>query len=435
MASLWVAGPGRLDGEVTAVGSKNAALPILAGALLSSGDVVVHRVPRLRDVKVMLAMMGPLGVAVEASTEPDGQYTVRLRAQADGPTEAADALVRQMRSSVFLLGPLLARRGAVHITLPGGCDIGARPIDYHLGGLERLGATVTQDGDRLTLSATRLRGGDVALPFPSVGATENLMMAACLAEGSTVIRGAAREPEIVDLARFLKRLGARLQGEGTSTLHIRGVPSLSGGEYRVMPDRIETGTLLAAAVAAGGRVRVSGGRADHLEAFLSFLARAGAKVRTDDRGVEVSMDRRPEAADVVTQPYPGFATDLQPIAMAVLSRCRGTAAVHETIFENRLRHAAELARLGPRIRVVGRTAVIDGVARTQGARMRATDLRGAAGLAVAALAAEGDSEILGAEHLDRGYQDFTLRLAELGGRVRRVEGVAELEQDLGAQAS
>jgi UDP-N-acetylglucosamine 1-carboxyvinyltransferase len=417
------------------MGSKNAALPILAGALLTSGEVVVRGVPRLRDVRVMLAMMGPLGVAMQAEAEPDGSLTVRLRASAEGATEAADALVRQMRSSVFLLGPLLARRREVCLTMPGGCDIGARPIDFHLRGLEALGARLEERDGALRLTCDGLLGGRVELPFPSVGATENLLMAACLARGASEIVGAAREPEVVDLARFLKTLGARIEGEGTGRIRVRGVEGLDGGEYRVMPDRIEAGTYLAAAVTAGGAVAVEGARPDHLTAFLDFLRRAGAEVELGSETVRVAMEGRPRAVDVTTAPYPGFATDLQPMAMAVLARAQGTAVVRETIFENRLRHAAELARLGARIRVVGRTAVVDGSPRLRGAELTAHDLRGAAALVLAALGAYGRSEIVGAQLLDRGYQEFARRLGELGARLGRVEEVAEFADPWDAAAS
>lgn len=435
MASLVVRGGRPLSGVVAALGSKNAALPILAGVLMASGEVVLRRVPRLRDVRAMLAMMRPLGVRVRLETESDGQWTVRLKVDEDGSTWAADALVRQMRSSVFLLGPLLARRGAVRITSPGGCDIGARPIDFHLRGLAALGAHVREEGDNLYLVADHLVGADILLPFPSVGATENLLMAACLAQGESVIRGAAAEPEIVDLARFLRSLGARIRGEGTPLITVRGVDHLSGGEHEIIPDRIETGTFLAAAVATRGHVRVNGARADHLTAFLQFLTQLGASVEESADSVAVGIGRRPIAQDLITAPYPGFATDLQPMAMALLAESQGTAVVHETIFESRLRHAGELARMGARVKVVGRTAVVDGVPRIYGSTLVATDLRGAAALVVAGLCAEGETEIRGAHHLDRGYQDFELRLTKLGANVSRVEEVGGAAEELGAAAS
>lgn len=424
MAVLRVRGGVPLRGALRTLGAKNAALPLLAAALLvedSPSELV--GVPDLSDVAVMIRILEGLGASVSVRAAPDGQARLRVDARGDLGSEVPPGLMARMRSSVFLLGPLLARLGRACITYPGGCDIGARPIDLHLRGLARLGARIEErDGVIEALApAGGLVGGEVRLDLPSVGATENILLAAVRARGETVIHNAAREPEIVDLARFLTACGAVVDGAGEGVVRIRGVNRLAGARHVVMPDRIETGTLLLAAAATGGEVRMEGALPGHLEALTDVLRASGAQVETDGPAIAVRgpADGRPLAVDVRTLPYPGFPTDLQPVLMAYLVRARGTSVLQETIFENRFRHAAAFVRMGARVRVVGRTAVVDGVARLVGAPVEAGDLRAAGALVVAALAADGESLVDGLDHLERGYQDLGGRLARLGAQVAR----------------
>jgi len=426
MEILRVDGGHPLRGVVRALGAKNAALPILAASvLLEDGAAELDHVPNLSDVHVMAAILRGLGLAVGERRGADGQ--LRLVVDATGPVayDVRPDLMALMRSSVFLLGPLLGRAGRARITHPGGCDIGARPIDLHLRGLARLGARIDERDGVIEATAPPggLVGAQVRLDFPSVGATENVLMAAVRARGETVIVGAAREPEIVDLARFLRAAGALVEGAGQSVIRVRGVNRLGGVHHRVMPDRIESGTLLLAGAGTGGHVRVEGPVAAHLGALVHVLRQTGAEVHATADAIEVEAPPRgvATAVDVRTRPYPGFPTDLQPVLMAYLTRADGTSVVQETIFENRFRHAPNLVQMGARVRAVGNTAVVDGVARMRGAHVTAGDLRAAGALAVAALMAEGTSEVDGLHHLDRGYQDLDLRLRALGGSVVRLE--------------
>ena len=425
MAVLRVLGGPPLRGAVRALGAKNAALPLLAAAVAAQTPTELVGVPALSDVSVMLQILDSLGARVSTRPAVDGQLCVVVDGAAAGGHVVPPELMARMRSSVFLLGPLLGRFGRATITYPGGCDIGARPIDLHLRGLARLGARFEEHDGVIEAAAPAggLVAAEVRLDLPSVGATENLMMAAAPARGESVIANAAREPEIQALARYLNAAGAVVSGAGESVVRVKGVPRLHGVRQVVMPDRIESGTLLLAAAGTGGEVRIDGAVGDHLGALTAVLRASGAEVAVEQGAISVRgpVDGRPLPVDVRTLPYPGFPTDLQPVLLAYLVRGRGASVVQETIFENRFGHASALVRMGARIRVVGRTAVVDGVRALTGARVAAGDLRAAGALVVAALAAEGESEVLGLDHLERGYQDLGARLSRLGARVERCE--------------
>jgi UDP-N-acetylglucosamine 1-carboxyvinyltransferase len=355
-------------------------------------------------------------VGVERS--PEGRIALHAAAIRD-PT-ASYEMVKTMRASVLVLGPLLARCGHAKVSLPGGCAIGARPVDQHVKGLQAMGATIIVERGYMTAAVDRLRGARIVMDLVTVTGTENLMMAATLAEGETVIENAAREPEVVDLARCLTAMGAKVEGAGSDAIRIQGVRSLGGATHHVMPDRIETGTYLAAAAAAGGKVRLTGTAPDSLDATLDKLREAGAKVLTTDSAIEIQMDGKPAAVSLRTAPYPGFATDMQAQFMALAAVARGTAIITETIFENRFMHALELQRLGADIRLAGNTAVVNGVERLQGAKVMATDLRASAGLVIAGLVAEGETVVDRIYHLDRGYEALETKLSALGARIVRV---------------
>ncbi len=415
MDKLRITGGRPLEGEVRVSGAKNAALPIMCAALLTDRPLALSNVPQLRDVSTMAKLLGQMGVALERSD----QKTV-LHAKAISEPTAAYDLVKTMRASVMVLGPLLARCGQAKVSLPGGCAIGARPVDQHVKGLEAMGASIAVEHGYMHATAKRLRGARIVMDLVTVTGTENLMMAAALAEGETLIENAAREPEVVDLALCLTAMGARIEGAGSATIRIRGVRSLGGAEHRVMPDRIETGTYLAAAAATGGRVRLTGAAPDSLEATLEKLREAGSKVSTRDSSIEIEAADRPSAVSVRTAPYPGFATDMQAQFMALAAVARGTALITETIFENRFMHALELQRLGADIRLEGNTAVVKGVERLQGASVMATDLRASAGLVIAGLVAEGETVVDRIYHLDRGYEALEKKLGLLGARIERI---------------
>ena len=415
MDKLRITGGRPLEGEVRVSGAKNAALPIMCAALLSAKPLALTNVPRLRDVSTMAKLLAQMGVAVERGDEK----TVLQAKSITDPT-AAYELVKTMRASVLVLGPLLARCGQAKVSLPGGCAIGQRPVDQHVKGLQAMGATISIEHGYMQASAGRLRGARIVMDMVTVTGTENLMMAAALAEGETLLENAAREPEVVDLARCLKAMGAKIEGAGSDKIRIQGVASLGGTEYRVMPDRIETGTYLAAAAAAGGRIRLTGADAASLDATLQKLREAGARVTARDSSIELEMAARPAAVGVRTAPYPGFATDMQAQFMALACVANGTAVITETIFENRFMHAIELQRLGADIRLEGNTAVVKGVARLQGAAVMATDLRASAGLVIAGLVAEGDTVVDRIYHLDRGYEALEKKLGQLGARVERI---------------
>jgi len=416
MDKLKITGGRPLQGEVRMSGAKNAALPIMCAALLTSKPLTLTNVPHLRDVSTMAKLLGEMGLRVERSAE--GRVVLHAPTIKD-PT-ASYELVKTMRASVLVLGPLLARCGRAKVSLPGGCAIGARPVDQHLKGLEAMGATIAIEHGYMHASAERLRGARIVMDLVTVTGTENLMMAAALAEGETLIENAAREPEVVDLARCLAAMGAKIEGAGSDVIRIAGVRSLGGAEHRVMPDRIETGTYLAAAAAAGGKVRLTSTAAESLDATLEKLREAGAKLSVKDHSIEIEATDRPNAVSVRTAPYPGFATDMQAQFMALATVARGTALITETIFENRFMHALEMQRLGADIRLEGNTAVVKGVERLQGATVMATDLRASAGLVIAGLVADGETVVDRIYHLDRGYEALETKLSALGARIERV---------------
>ena len=415
MDKLSIEGGHRLEGEVRASGAKNAALPILCAALLTPEPLTLTNVPRLNDVRTMQTLLAQMGVALDMG-EPG---TVRLEAAHIGWPLAPYELVKTMRASILALGPLVARCGEARVSLPGGCAIGLRPVDQHVKGLQAMGAAI--DLEHGYISATgRLRGTKFVFDIATVTGTENLLMAATLAEGTTVLENAAREPEVVDLARCLTAMGARIAGAGTDRITVEGVARLHGATHAVMPDRIETGTFLAAVAATGGRVTVTGTQPDSLDAVLTKLQEAGATIAVDGDTIRLERDGPLAAVNVRTAPHPGFPTDMQAQFMALAARAEGTAVITETIFENRMMHVQELRRLGADIEVEGNTAIVRGVAKLAGASVMATDLRASACLVIAGLVAEGRTTIDRIYHLDRGYERIEEKLSGLGARIERV---------------
>ena len=389
---------------------------MMCAALLTERPLALTNVPRLMDVRTMAKLLGQMGVEVGAQTDDK----LEIRAATVSNPEAPYELVKTMRASVMVLGPLLARCGRARVSLPGGCAIGLRPVDQHVKGLQAMGATIAIEHGYMHAAAQRLRGARIVMDLVTVTGTENLMMAAALAEGTTLLENAAREPEVVDLARCLTAMGAKIEGAGGDVIRVEGVASLGGAEHRVMPDRIETGTYLAAAAAAGGRIRLLGAAPESLDATLGKLREAGASIRIDPAFIEIEMAGRPNAASLRTAPYPGFATDMQAQFMALASIANGTALITETIFENRFMHALELQRLGAEIAIQGNRAVVRGVPRLQGAAVMATDLRASAGLVIAGLVAEGETVVDRIYHLDRGYEALETKLSALGARIERI---------------
>jgi UDP-N-acetylglucosamine 1-carboxyvinyltransferase len=418
MQKIVVQGGVPLSGEVRISGAKNAVLPILCATLLADGRVHIGNVPNLHDVKTTLRLLAELGVGITM----DDDFSLHIDPLSVRSHVAPYELVKTMRASVLVLGPLLARHGAAEVSLPGGCAIGSRPVDLHLKGLRALGADITVENGYIKASAPRLRGAHHVFEFASVGATENVLMAAVLAEGRTVLENAAREPEIVDLADCLNALGANVKGAGEGRIVIEGVERLSGGSHDVLPDRIETGTFLVAAAMTGGSIVVNGARPDTLDSVLDKLVEAGARIDCDGDRIALDMaGRRPEAVDVSTAPHPGFPTDMQAQFMAMDCIASGVGVISETIFENRFMHVQELQRLGADIRVEGHTAIVHGVDRLDGAPVMATDLRASASLILAGLVAEGETTIDRIYHLDRGYERIEEKLSALGARIRRVD--------------
>ncbi|MFN2427571.1 MAG: UDP-N-acetylglucosamine 1-carboxyvinyltransferase [Candidatus Binatia bacterium] len=416
MDKLVLEGPSRLEGEVDAGGAKNSALPLLFACLLTDEPCHLTNVPDVADIRTTVTLLESLGARVDRPAA--GEIIVDCGA-IEG-FEAPYELVRRMRASFLTLGPLLARFGSAHVSRPGGCAIGSRPIDIHLEGMKRLGARVELWGGYADAKAKRLRGGHVIFSMPSVGATENVLMAASLADGSTRIENAAREPEIVDLAEALVKMGAKIEGAGSSVIEVEGVKKLGGMTHAVIPDRIVAGTFLIGAAMTGGDVYVRGARADHLESVLEALMQSGCQVDIDPGGVRARMSQRPKPVNIVTAPFPGFPTDLQAQWTALLCLADGSAQVHERIFENRFMHVGELARMGADLHVLpGGLAVVHGVERLSGAPVMATDLRASVCLVLAGAAAEGRTEILRIYHLDRGYEHIDAKLAALGANVKR----------------
>lgn len=419
MDKLLITGGKPLNGEVRISGAKNAALPILAATLLADTPSYITNVPHLRDITTMMSLLRDMGGVVdfvedekiEANTSNVHNFTADYE------------MVKTMRASVLVLGPLLARFGEAHVSLPGGCAIGARPVNLHTQGLATMGAEIRVEGGYITAQAKRLRGANLCMDLVTVTGTENMMMAATLADGVTVIENAAREPEVVDLATFLNRMGARIEGAGTSTIRIQGVEKLYGARHRVLPDRIETGTYLVAAAMTGGRVKVTNTDASLLDAVLLKLLEAGATISRGDDWIELDMQgRKPRAIDIHTAPHPAFPTDMQAQLTAMNTIAEGVGMLTETIFENRFMHALELQRMGANIRLEGNTAIVKGVEHLQAAPVMATDLRASAGLVLAGLVAEGDTLIDRIYHLDRGYERIEEKLTQLGAQIRRISG-------------
>lgn len=413
---LRIQGQKPLAGTAPLHGSKNAVLPCLAACLLVDGRVTLENVPRLDDVDTMVELLHYLGVETEPF--PEGYHVM-----ATGPLEpvAPEYIARRMRASFLVAGPLLARVGQARVALPGGCSIGVRPIDLHLRGLEQMGARVSQEENYVWIEAPLLKGADITLDLPSVGATENLMMAAVLARGQTTIRNAAMEPEIQELGRLLAALGAQVDGVGSPVIHVEGRPSLTSARFRVRSDRIEAATYLLAGAATGGRVTVEPIRADDLGVFLSKCEEAGGEVSCQGERITLEGPGRAHAVKLVTRPFPGFPTDLQAPFMSWLARGRGTSALTETVFERRFGHVRELNRMGAEIRVQGRVATIEGVPQLVGTDVEASDLRAAASLVLAGLSAGGETTVAGLGHLDRGYQDMAGTLSRLGAAIKRTK--------------
>jgi UDP-N-acetylglucosamine 1-carboxyvinyltransferase len=417
MDKLAIVGGKPLDGEVRISGAKNAALPILAATLLADGQVTLRNVPKLNDIATTLKLLKRMGVAAEH--RDDGSVSV----DSGGIKEflAPYELVKTMRASILVLGPLLGRFGHADVSLPGGCAIGARPVNLHVLGLRAMGASITIDNGYIRARAAKLKGARIVLDTVTVTGTENLMMAATYAEGETVIENAAREPEIGDLAAFLKKMGAKIEGAGSDTIHIQGVEGLTAAAYDVMPDRIESGTYLVAAAITGGRIRLMGTDPTHFDAVLQKLAEAGATIALGPNWIELDMrGRRPKAVDIKTAPYPAFPTDMQAQFCALNAVAEGTATITETIFENRFQHVLELQRLGANLSIQGNTVIARGVDRLTGAPVMATDLRASASLVIAGLQAEGTTLVDRIYHVDRGYERIETKLESLGADIRRV---------------
>ncbi|MEK7883604.1 MULTISPECIES: UDP-N-acetylglucosamine 1-carboxyvinyltransferase [Methyloversatilis] len=419
MDKLLIEGGHRLQGEAEMSGAKNAALPILCAALLTREPLTLTNVPQLNDIGTMLKLLAQMGVAVQR----DGS-TVTLDASGLNNPVAPYEMVKTMRASILVLGPLVARCGEARVSLPGGCAIGARPVDQHIKGLQAMGAEVAVEHGYVVARTARLKGARLFTDMVTVTGTENLMMAGALADGETVIENAAREPEVVDLANCLVAMGARISGAGTDVIRIQGVERLHGATHRIMPDRIETGTYLCAAAAAGGEIRLTGTSAGYLDAVIDKLMDAGCDIRTEKspsfEAIVLKAPDKLKAVSIRTAPYPAFPTDMQAQFMAINTVAEGTAIIRETIFENRFMHAVELARLGADIRIDGNTAVVQGVAQLDGATVMATDLRASAGLIIAGLVARGETLIERIYHLDRGYERIEQKLSALGATVRRV---------------
>jgi UDP-N-acetylglucosamine 1-carboxyvinyltransferase len=416
---LLIKGGARLSGKVAMSGAKNAALPILAGTLLATEPVIVRNVPHLKDVTTTISLLQMMGVQVTV----DEQLNIEVDASDVSRREAPYELVKTMRASILVLGPLVARFGEADVSLPGGCAIGARPVNLHVAGLQAMGADVLVENGFIKARADRLEGAHIVFDMVTVTGTENLLMAAVLADGETVLENAAREPEVTDLAKFLIGMGAKIDGAGTGTITVQGVEALGGTDYSVLPDRIESGTYLVAAVMTGGHIKIVDTAPETLEAVLIKLSEAGAQITTGETWIEIDMQgKRPHSVDVRTAPYPAFPTDMQAQFCAMNAVADGIGTITETVFENRFQHVLELQRMGADIRLEGNTAICTGVARLTAAPVMATDLRASAGLVLAALAGEGDTLVDRIYHIDRGYERIEEKLRQLGATIRRVPG-------------
>jgi len=416
MEKMIIKGGNRLSGRVRVSGAKNAALPALSATLLTDEECIFSGFPPVADIATMGKTLRELGSEVESS----GEY-IRVKPGDSEKFTAPYRLVKTMRASVLVLGPLLAKRGRAKVSLPGGCAIGARPIDMHLDGFQAMGAELKIRHGYVEGQARELRGARISFKRSTVTGTENVLMAACLARGETTLENAALEPEVTDLANLLTQMGARIEGAGTDKIRITGVDKLSGARYRIIPDRIEAGTLLIAGAMCGGEVRVEGLIFEHQKALVEKLQAAGVKVEHEYDWIRVSRSGKVKAVDLETEPFPGFPTDLQAQMMALLSTAEGTSAITENIFENRFMHVSELDRMGANIRVEGKRAVVKGVEHLSGAPVMASDLRASASLILAGLSAEGETEVSRIYHLDRGYERLDLKLAQLGGDIRRIK--------------
>jgi UDP-N-acetylglucosamine 1-carboxyvinyltransferase len=417
MDKLLIAGGARLEGSVPVSGAKNAALPILAATLLADGPMIVGNVPHLRDVTTTIALLGRMGVGVTLNERMQVEVDPNSIREYAAPYE----LVKTMRASILVLGPLVARYGQADVSLPGGCAIGARPVNLHVHGLQAMGAEVSIEDGYIKARAQRLQGARIVLEEVTVTGTENLLMAAALARGESVLENAAREPEVVDLANCLTAMGAQIEGAGTDTIHVQGTETLNGTAYDVLPDRIETGTFLVAGAITRGRVRATSAHPDHLDAVIAKLREAGAEVTTGDDWIELDMQgRRPRAVDIRTAPYPAFPTDMQAQFCALNAVADGVGTITETIFENRFMHVLEMQRMGADIRLEGNTAISVGVPRLDSAPVMATDLRASASLVLAGLVADGETSVERIYHIDRGYERIEEKLRQLGATIRRV---------------
>jgi UDP-N-acetylglucosamine 1-carboxyvinyltransferase len=417
LEAIVIQGRSRLQGRVAISSAKNAVLPIIAACLLTEDECYLEDIPRLADVDTMCEVIGEMG----AEVYPEGVKNLRVAAASLKKVEPPYEFVRRMRASFLVMGPLLARLGRVRVSLPGGCAIGARPIDLHLKGMAALGASIHVNNGNVEAEAGRLKGASIYLDFPSVGATENIMMAAALAEGTTIIENAAGEPEIVDLANFINAMGGRISGAGTRVIKIEGVRELHGARHAVIPDRVEAGTFMIAAAATGGDVFLENVISTHLKAVMAKLAEAGAELSEEDGGIRVRAELPLKAVDIKTMPYPGFPTDMQAQFMALLTTARGSSVVTETVFENRFMHVNELKRMGASIFIEGHCAVVKGREKLTGAPVKATDLRAGAALVIAGLMAEGETVISCVHHIDRGYEDLVGKLQALGAKISREE--------------
>lgn len=426
MRRILVIGGKPLTGEVNISGSKNAALPILAATILTKGMSTIQAVPNLLDVLTMIRVLRALGLRAEYSLP----HTVRVWVNHNIKHVAPYELVTKMRASFFIIGPLLAKTGFAKIPLPGGCAIGSRPVNIHLKGLESLGAKVDLEHGFVIVKANKLKGERILLDFPSVGATETIMMAASLAEGETVIENAAREPEIVDLADFLNRAGAKISGAGSEQIKISGVNELKAVEHKIIPDRIEAGTLMTAVAISKGEALLKGVNVNQVESTIIKLRQAGALIEVEGENVKVKAPSRLKAVDIKTQPFPGFPTDMQPQLVSLLSLAEGTSVVAESVFENRFMHVHELKRMGADIRLEGQSAIISGVSRLEGAPVKSRDLRAGAALMIAGLAAEGETLIEDMErYIERGYERLDQKLRSLGADIRELKNIAEYDED------
>ncbi len=416
MNKLMINGGVCLEGEIRISGAKNAVLPILAATLLADSPVIVENVPHLHDVTTTVELLGCMGVMVSI----DEKLSVEVDVSTIKNYTAPYHLVKTMRSSILVLGPLLARFGQAEVSLPGGCAIGSRPVDLHIKGLQEMGAIIEVNNGYIHAKAERLKGTHLILDMVTVTGTENLMMAASLAEGVTIIENAAREPEVVDLAKFINTMGGRITGAGTDTITIEGVKRLTGKRYRVLPDRIETGTYLVAAAITGGKIKVKDTRPKLLDAVIEKLKEAGASIEVGEDWISLDMQgRRPKSVSIRTAPYPAFPTDMQAQFVALNTVADGTATIIETVFENRFMHVQELKRMGANIEVEGNTAIIRGIDKLTAAPVMATDLRASASLIIAGLVAEGETEVQRIYHIDRGYENIEEKLALLGAKIRR----------------